>query len=114
MPAIIERFMQKIRKGDDVIVRTGRDRGKRGNVLRVLENDRLLVENINMVKRHTRPNPQKNVTGGIIEKEAPIHVSNVALYNNAANRGERVGIKTLEDGRKVRVFRKSGEVADVR
>jgi large subunit ribosomal protein L24 len=106
--------MHKIRKGDDVIVRTGRDRGKRGSVLRVLENDRLLVENINMVKRHTRPNPQKNVTGGIIEKEAPIHVSNVALYNNAANRGERVGIKTLEDGRKVRVFRKSGEVADVR
>lgn len=106
--------MHKIRKGDDVIVRTGRDRGKRGNVLRLLENDRLLVENINMVKRHTRPNPQKNVTGGIIEKEAPIHVSNVALYNNAANRGERVGIKTLEDGRKVRVFRKSGEVADVR
>ncbi len=106
--------MNKIRKGDDVIVRTGRDRGKRGSVLRVLENDRLLVENINMVKRHTRPNPQKNVTGGIIEKEAPIHVSNVALYNNAANRGERVGIKTLEDGRKVRVFRKSGEVADVR
>jgi large subunit ribosomal protein L24 len=106
--------MQKIRKGDDVIVRTGRDRGKRGSVLRVLENDRLLVESINMVKRHTRPNPQKNVTGGIIEKEAPIHVSNVALYNNAANRGERVGIKTLEDGRKVRVFRKSGEVADVK
>jgi large subunit ribosomal protein L24 len=106
--------MHKIRKGDDVIVRTGRDRGKRGSVLRVLEDDRLLVENINMVKRHTRPNPQKNVTGGIIEKEAPIHVSNVALYNNAANRGERVGIKTLEDGRKVRVFRKSGEVADVR
>jgi len=106
--------MHKIRKGDDVIVRTGRDRGKRGSVLRVLENDRLLVENINMVKRHTRPNPQKNVTGGIIEKEAPIHVSNVALYNNAANRGERVGVKTLEDGRKVRVFRKSGEVADVR
>jgi large subunit ribosomal protein L24 len=106
--------MHKIRKGDSVVVRTGRDRGKRGDVLRVLENDRLLVEGINVVKRHTKPNPQKNVTGGIIDKEAPIHVSNVALYNSATSRGERVGFKTLEDGRKVRVFRKSGEVADVK
>jgi large subunit ribosomal protein L24 len=106
--------MNKIRKGDDVVVRTGRDRGKRGTVLRVLDTGKLLVEGINMVKRHTKPNPQKNVTGGIIEKEAPIQASNIALYNSAARRGERVGFKMLEDGRKVRVFRKSGEVADAR
>lgn len=106
--------MSKIRKGDDVVVRTGRDRGKRGTVLRVLDAERLLVEGINVVKRHTKPNPQKNVTGGIIEKEAPIRIANIALYNNATRRGERVGFKTLEDGRKVRIFRKSGEVADAR
>jgi large subunit ribosomal protein L24 len=105
--------MNKIRKGDQVIVRTGRDKGKRGTVLRVLENDRVLVENVNVVKRHTRANPAKNVTGGIVQKEAPIHVSNVMLFNATAGKGERVGMKTLEDGRKVRLFRKSGEVADV-
>ncbi len=105
--------MNKIKKGDEVIVRTGKDKGKRGTVLRMLDNDRVLVENVNKVKRHTRPNPQKNVTGGIVEKEAPIHISNIALYNAGAGKGERVGIKTLEDGRKVRFFRRSGEVADV-
>jgi len=105
--------MNKIRKGDKVIVRTGRDKGKQGTVLRVLENDRVVVENINLVKRHTKPNPNKNVTGGILQKEAPIHVSNIMLFNAATGKGERTGAKTLGDGRKVRIFRKSGEAADV-
>ena len=105
--------MKKIRKGDKVVVRTGRDKGKQGTVLRVLENDRVLVENINVVKRHTKPNPGRNITGGIVEKEASIHVSNVMLFNATAGKGERTGIKKLEDGRKVRQFRRSGEVADV-
>ena len=104
--------MNKIRKGDQVIVRTGRDKGKRGAVLQVLANDRVLVEGVNVVKRHTRPNPNKGVTGGIIDKEASIHISNVALYNAASGKGERVGIKTLQDGTKVRFFKKSGDVAD--
>jgi large subunit ribosomal protein L24 len=106
--------MAKIRKGDQVIVRAGRDKGKRGSVLRVLTDDRLLVEGVNIVKRHTRPNPQRNVTGGIIDKESPIHQSNVALYNPTSGKGERVGFRTLEDGRKVRYFKKSGEVADAK
>ncbi len=105
--------MNKIRKGDKVVVRTGRDKGKQGTVLRVLENDRVVVENINLVKRHTKPNPGKNVTGGILQKEASIHISNIMLFNAATGKGERTGSKTLGDGRKVRVFRKSGEVADV-
>jgi len=104
--------MQKIRKGDEIVVRVGKDKGKRGSVLRVFDDGRVLVENINRVKRHVRPNPNKNVTGGIIEQEAPIAVSNVALFNKAAGRGERVGFKTLDDGRKVRVFKRSGEVVD--
>lgn len=106
--------MSKIRKGDQVIVRAGRDKGKRGTVLRVLTDDRVLVEGVNVVKRHTRPNPQKNVTGGIVDKEAPIHRSNVALYNATSGRGERVGYRNLEDGRKVRFFKKSGEVMDAK
>ncbi|MDA8420334.1 MAG: 50S ribosomal protein L24 [Pseudomonadota bacterium] len=105
--------MQKIRKGDQVVVRSGRDKGKRGTVLRVLPHDRLLVENVNMVKRHTRPNPNKNVTGGIIDKESPIHVSNVAMFNGANEKGGRIGFRKLEDGRKVRFFRRGGEVADI-
>jgi large subunit ribosomal protein L24 len=106
--------MAKIRKGDQVIVRAGRDKGKRGTVLRVLTDDRVLVEGVNVVKRHTRPNPQKNVTGGIIDKEAPIHRSNIALYNATSSKGERVGYRNLEDGRKVRFFKKSGEVVDAK
>lgn len=106
--------MRKIKKGDQVLVRTGKDRGKRGTVLRVFPDERVLVENINMVKRHTRPNPNRGVTGGIIDKEAPVHISNVALFNAASGKGERVGFKTLEDGTKVRFFKKSGEVADVK
>jgi len=106
--------MSKIRKGDKVVVTAGRDKGKQGAVVRVLENDRLLVENVNVVKRHTRPNPQRGVTGGIVDKESPIHISNVMLVNPTTGKGERIGYKTLEDGRKVRFFRKSGEVADVK
>ena len=103
--------MRKIKKNDDVIVLAGKDKGKRGNVLQVLE-DHLLVAGINMVKKHQKPNPVKGLTGGIIEKEQPIHISNVAVYNMAAEKGDRVGIKTLEDGRKVRVFKSSGEMID--
>lgn len=105
--------MRKIRKGDDVIVLAGRDRGKRGTVLRAYADDRVVVENINLVKRHTKPNPMRGVSGGIVEKEAPIHISNVALYNPAAKKGDRVGYRALEDGRKVRYFKSTNEVVDV-
>ena len=104
---------RKIRKGDDVIVTTGKDKGKRGNVLRVLDEDRVLVENVNLAKKHTKPNPAKGEPGGIIEKEMPIQVSNVALFNPVTGKGDRVGFKTLDDGRKVRVFKSNGEVVDV-
>lgn len=104
--------MNKIRKGDQVVVRKGKDRGKRGTVLRMLPDNRVLVENINMVKKHVRPNPGKNVTGGIIDKEAPVAIANLALFDATSGKGSRVGIKTLEDGRKVRCFRRSGEVVD--
>ncbi len=105
--------MNKIRKGDVVIVRTGRERGKRGTVMRVLAEGRVLVENLNLVKRHTRPNPQRGVTGGIIEREAPIHISNIALVNPATGRADRIGIRALDDGRKVRFFKSNGETVDV-
>ena len=106
--------MQKIRKGDEVIVTTGKDRGKRGTVLRVIpERDRVVVENVNVVKRHTKANPQRGVPGGIIEKEMPIHVSNVMLFNPQTNKGDRVGFRILEDGRKVRVFKSTDEVVDI-
>ena len=103
--------MNKIRKGDQVIVITGKYKGQKGNVLKVRE-ERVVVENVNLVKRHTKPNPQANKPGGIIEREASIHASNVMLFNPASGKGERVGYKTLDDGRKVRVFRSSGEVVD--
>lgn len=103
--------MRKIKKNDDVIVIAGKDKGNRGNVLNVM-GDYLLVSGINKVKKHQKPNPVKGLTGGIIEKEAKIHISNVALYNAAEKKGVRVGIKTLEDGRRVRVFRSTGEVVD--
>jgi large subunit ribosomal protein L24 len=106
--------MNKIRKGDKVMVLTGRDKGKQGTVLRMLADSRVLVENVNMIKRHTKPNPNKGVTGGIIDREAPIHISNVALYNPATGKGERVGMRTMQDKSKVRYFKKSGEVADVK
>lgn len=104
--------MIKIRKGDDVIVTTGKDKGKRGTVLRVLDTDQLVVEGVGMVKKHTKPNPMKGVAGGIVEKEMPVHISNVALFNGATQKADRVGFKVLEDGRKVRVFKSNGEVVD--
>jgi large subunit ribosomal protein L24 len=106
--------MKKIRKGDQVVVLTGRDKGKRGAVLRMLDDGRVVVKSVNMIKRHTKPNPNKGVTGGIVEKEASIDISNIALLNPATGKGERVGFKTLDDGRKVRVWKKSGEVVDVK
>lgn len=104
--------MEKIRKGDDVVVITGRDQGKRGSVIGILEESMLLVEGVNRVKKHVRPNPMKGEQGGIIEKEMPIHRSNVALFNPASGKGDRVGIKTLEDGRKVRFFKSGGELVE--
>lgn len=104
--------MSKIRKGDEVILTTGKDKGKRGTVLRVLDTGHVVVEGVNKVKKHTRPNPMKGINGGIIDKEMPVDISNVALFNSATQMGDRVGFKVLEDGRKVRVFKSSGEVVD--
>ena len=104
--------MNKIRKGDEVVVIAGRDKGRRGTVVKVLPGQ-IVVENIGMVKRHTKPNPQKNVQGGIVEKEAAIDISNVMLWNPVAKKGDRVGLRTLADGRKVRFFKSNGEVVDV-
>lgn len=105
--------MQKIRKGDDVMVITGKDKGKRGTVLKVVDEGHVLVENINIARKHQKANPQAGEPGGIVDKAMPIHVSNVALYNPQKGGADRVGIKTLEDGRKVRVFKSNGEVVDV-
>ena len=105
--------MSKIRKGDQVVVLTGKDKGKRGTVLRVVPDvERAVVEGVNRVKKHTKPNPMKNTTGGIVEKEMSIDLSNVAIFNPATSKADRVGYKTLEDKRKVRVFRSNGEVID--
>ena len=101
--------MNKIRKGDQVIVIAGRDKGKRGVVTLRKDDDHLLVEGINMVKKHTKPNPMAGTTGGIVEKSMPIHQSNIAIYNAATGKADRVGIKVLADGSKVRVFKSSGE-----
>ena len=101
--------MNKIRKGDQVIVLTGRDKGKRGSVASRVDADHLLVEGVNMVKKHVKPNPLKGSTGGIVDKTMPIHQSNVAIYNPASGKADRVGIKLLDDGKKVRVFKSSGE-----
>jgi len=106
--------MNKIRKGDEVVVIAGRDKGRRGTVIKVLD-DKVYVENLNMVKRHTKPNPQRNSPGGIIEKEAPLHISNVMLWNPITKKGDRVGFRTLKDGskeRKVRFFKSNNEVID--
>jgi large subunit ribosomal protein L24 len=104
--------MNNIRKGDGVIVITGKDKGKRGTVLRRVDEESVLVEGINKVKKHTKPNPMKGQPGGIIDKEMPIHISNVALFNSATQKADRVGVKQLEDGRKVRVFKSNGEMVD--
>jgi large subunit ribosomal protein L24 len=101
--------MRKIRKGDEVVVITGKDKGKRGTVLRVLD-EKIVVEGMNVVKKHQKPNPIRGVAGGIVEKTMPLNVSNVAIFNPASQKADRVGFKTLEDGRKVRVFKSSGEV----
>jgi large subunit ribosomal protein L24 len=101
--------MQRIRKGDEVIVISGRDKGKRGSVLRRIDAEHVVVEGVNRVKKHQRPNPMRGQTGGIVDKDLPIHVSNIALFNPATQKADRTGAKRLEDGRKVRVFKANGE-----
>ena len=106
--------MYKIKKGDEVVVLAGKDRGRRGTVVRVLaEKGRVIVESVNMAKKHQKPNPMTGEPGGIVEKEMPLHISNVGLYNPTSGKADRVGIKTLEDGRKVRYFKSDGEVVDL-
>jgi large subunit ribosomal protein L24 len=104
--------MRKIKRDDEVIVIAGKDKGKRGKVARILENDRLIVSGINMVKKHQKPNPMLQQPGGIIEKEAAIATSNVAIFNAATGKGDRVGFKTLEDGTKVRFYKSTGEIVE--
>ena len=102
----------KIRKGDKVVVLTGRDKGRRGTIIRVVDAGHVLVENVNMVKKHQRPNPARGVQSGIVQKEAALHASNVALLNPATQKADRVGVRTLKDGRKVRFFKSNGELVD--
>ena len=104
--------MERIKKGDQVVVLTGRDRGKRGSVLRRVDKDHVLVEGINRVKKHQRPNPNRNVTGAIVQKEAPLHASKVALLNPATRKADRIGIRRLQDGRKVRFCKQCSEAID--
>jgi large subunit ribosomal protein L24 len=104
--------MEKIRKGDDVVVVTGKDKGKRGTVLGWVGDEHLLVEGVNRAKKHVKPNPVKGQAGGIVDKDMPIHISNVALFNPATKRADRVGFKVLEDGRKVRMFKSNGELVN--
>ena len=104
--------MDKIRKGDEVVVITGKDKGKRGTVLIRVDAEHVIVEGINRAKKHVKPNPVKGVVGGIVDKDMPIHVSNVALFNSATQKADRVGFKVLEDGRKVRVFKSNGELVN--
>ena len=105
--------MQRIRKGDEIVVIAGRDKGKRGTVLRRAGEEHVVVEGVNRVKKHQRPNPMKGVTGGVVDKDMPIHVSNVALFNPATQQADRIGFRVLPDGRKVRVFKSNGEQVDV-
>lgn len=104
--------MNRIKKGDEVIVIAGKDKGRRGSVLQVFGEEKVLVENVNVARKHQRPNPNAGVPGGIIEKEMPLEISNVMLFNPATEKGDRVGVKRLEDGRKVRYFKSNGEVVD--
>ena len=104
--------MARIRKSDQVIILAGKDKGKRGTVLRVLDNDHLLIEGVNRVKKHQKPNPMRNIQGGVVEKEMPIQASNVALFNAGTQKADRVGSRVLEDGRKVRVYKSNGEMVD--
>jgi len=103
---------KRIKKGDQVIVNTGKDKGKQGEVISVL-GDRVVVSNVNIVKRHTKPNPSAGIAGGVVEREASIHISNVNPLNPASGKGERIGFKVLDDGRKLRVFRSNGETLDI-
>jgi large subunit ribosomal protein L24 len=102
--------MAKIKRDDEVVVLTGKDKGKRGTVRKVLDDNRVVVSGVNMIKKHTKPNPQAGVAGGIVEKEAPIQVSNLAIFNPSSNKADRVGYRIESDGKKVRVFKSSGEV----
>ena len=105
--------MERIRKGDNIVVIAGRDKGKRGTVLRRVDKDHIVVEGVNRVKKHQRPNPMKGQTGGIVDKDMPIHISNVALFNTQTQKADRTAVKVIEDGRKVRVFKSNGEMVDV-
>ncbi|MDE0152546.1 MAG: 50S ribosomal protein L24 [Gammaproteobacteria bacterium] len=105
--------MNRIRKGDTVVVMVGKDRGRQGTVLRMLSGNRVVVEGLNLVKRHTKPNPQAGLQGGIVEREAPLDLSNVQIYNPTTQRPDRVGFRSLEDGRKVRFFKSNDEVIDI-
>jgi len=105
--------MAKIKRDDEVIVLTGKDKGKRGTVRTVLDDDRVIVSGVNMMKKHTKPNPQMGVAGGIVEKEAPIQVSNIAIFNPATSKADRVGYQVMDGGKKVRIYKSSGEQIDV-
>lgn len=105
--------MNKIRKGDQVIINTGKDKGKTGTVTQIVDGKRVLVEGINLAKKHTKPNPMQGIQGGIVSKEMPLDISNVAIFNTATNQADKVGFKQLEDGRKIRVYKSSGESIDV-
>ena len=104
--------MNRIRQGDEVVIITGKDKGRRGSVIRVYDDDRVLVEGVNVARKHQKPNPNAGVAGGIIEKEMPLDISNVMVYNPTADKGDRVGIRSLADGRKVRYFKSNDEVLD--
>lgn len=105
--------MRKIKKGDKVVITAGKDKGKQGTVLSIAANDRILVEGANMVKKHVRPNPNKGITGGIVDQEATLHISNVAVFNPITKKADRIGFKVLEDGKKVRCFKSNGEIVDI-
>ena len=104
--------MERLKKGDEVIVIAGKDKGRRGNIARVFPDGKVVVENVNVARKHQRPNPQAGVAGGIVEKERPLDASNVMLFNPTTEKGDRVGVRTLADGRKVRYFKSNGEVVD--
>jgi large subunit ribosomal protein L24 len=104
--------MRKIKKGDNVVITTGKDKGKRGTVLRVIDDNHVLIEGANRVRKHQKPNPMKGTTGGIVDKEMPMHVSNIAIFNPTTQKADRVGVKQLDDGRRVRIYRSNGEMLD--
>ena len=105
--------MNRLKKGDSVIVIAGKDKGKKGEILRIIEPDRLIVSNVNIAKKHVKPNPNKNENGGIIEREMPLHISNVMMFNPITKKGDKIGFKSLEDGKKVRIYKSNKEVIDI-